>query len=139
MTIIEQIRDELVNPLTAALDRLSDAITNNSLLAVPTSTPAAQAAKGKPGRPSKIVSPEQIEPPAPAEPAEKVDYDKVLTDARTIAAELLQKDQQAKSSAYKDQLVALWKELHPTGNGKLSGLPQEKLPAALERLKAIAA
>jgi hypothetical protein len=143
MSIIEQIRDELVNPLVSALDRLTDAVTNASL-AAPTSAPAAPAAtaatgKKTSGRPPKIVSPEQLEPEPVAPPADPIDYDKVLTEARRIAAELLQKDQQAKSSNYKDQLVALWKELHPTGNGKLSGLPAEKFPAALERLKQIAA
>ncbi len=137
MTIIQQIKEELITPLCASLDRIATAISASSGGTVPLSPPNSAARRGRPPK-GEVAPPD--EPTAPAEPeAPPPDYDAIMTESLKIASGLLQIDQQQKTSANKDKLVSLWKELHPTGNGKLSGLPKEKLPEALERLKQLAA
>jgi hypothetical protein len=143
ITVIHKADPELL----AKLDKLCDAVaairtgySPPEALYQPTPTPAEKVAK-KGGAKPKADAPPAPEPPPtlveslPAEAKELPDYDSIKTELRDLMTKGMAIDATNKNKEMREKMKEIFRNLDENCDGKLSGLPDEKLEQALALVK----
>jgi len=142
ITVIHKADPELL----AKLDKLCDAVaairtgySPPEALYQPTPTPAEKVAK-KGGAKPKPEAPAPEPPPSvveslPAEATALPDYDSIKTELRDLMTKGMAIDAANKNKEMREKMKEIFRNLDENCDGKLSGLPDEKLEQALVLVK----